>query len=383
MKNVLLVFGGKSYEHEISVVTAFQIYKKSRLDDVNLILFYVSRDNRFYVCNKNKVKLSDFSLKNFTNQKKKFKEVCFVSGEKKKIFAKTRFGLKEYLEADVAIFCCHGGDGENGRLVTYFEMMGVSCSAGTSDALAVCMDKILFKNTMKGLKIPVVAGFEVNKNCYLKNKDCFENYLKFYKFPLIVKVNSGGSSIGVFIANNRTELDEKLIQAFEFDDNVVVEKFIKNAREFNVAVIGNDNKYFVSEIDEPIKENELLTFADKYLKSDSKNVKGEKSGMDLSKRKFPADVSDDLRENIRKIAAKIFCSIGLRGVVRIDFLLDEVKNKLYVCEVNAVPGSLAYYFFNKSRVATNDLIYRLISIAEEGGVNREIDKNFIANILDQ
>ena len=119
------------------------------------------------------------------------------------------------------------------------------------------------------------------------------------------------------------------------------------------------------------------------MKSDSKNVKGEKSGMDLSKRKFPADISDDLRENIRKIAAKIFCSIGLRGVVRIDFLLDEVKNKLYVCEVNAVPGSLAYYFFNKSRVATNDLIYRLISIAEEGGVNREIDKNFIANILDQ
>jgi D-alanine-D-alanine ligase-like ATP-grasp enzyme len=97
MKNVLLVFGGMSYEHDISVVTAFQIMKKSRLENVNLVLFYISRENKFFVCNKNNVKISDFSNKNFKGKNKNFKEVCFVSGETKKVFMKTRFGLKEYI----------------------------------------------------------------------------------------------------------------------------------------------------------------------------------------------------------------------------------------------------------------------------------------------
>lgn len=382
MKNVLLVFGGMSYEHDISVVTAFQIMKKSRLENVNLVLFYVSRENKFFVCNKNNVKISDFSNKNFKGENKNFKEVCFVSGETKKVFMKTRFGLKEYIQTDAAIFCCHGGDGENGRLVSYFELNGVPCSAGTSDALAVCMDKTLFKNTMKGMKIPVVAGFEVERSCYLKNKNCLENYLKFYKFPLIVKVNSGGSSIGVFVAENMEELDEKLSQAFELDDRVVIEKFIKNAREFNIAVIGDGKSFEVSEIDEPIKDDELLTFADKYLKTDSKGVKGGKSGMDSSKRKFPADIDESLKTKIQKIAERIFIGLGLRGVVRIDFLYDEANDKVYVCEVNAIPGSLAYYFFKKNKIVTNDLIIRLISIAEKGFENRCFDKNFVTNILD-
>ncbi len=382
MKNILIVFGGMSYEHDISVVTAFQIMKKARLENVNLVLFYVSRENKFFICNKKNVKISDFSSKNFKGKNKNFKEVSFVSGEKKKIFMRTRFGLKEYIHADAAIFCSHGGDGENGRLVSYFELNGVPCSAGTSDALAVCMDKTLFKNTMKGLKVPVVAGFAVDKNDYLKNKNCFENYLKFYKFPLIVKVNSGGSSIGVFVAENMAELDEKLLQAFELDDRVVVEKFIRNAREFNVAVIGDKENYEVSEIDEPIKDEELLSFADKYLKSDSKCGKGGKSGMDTSKRKFPADIDDGLKIKMQTIAGQIFAGLGLRGVVRIDFLYDAANDKVYVCEVNAIPGSLAYYFFKKNKIVTNDLILRLISIAEKGFENRCFDKNFVTNILD-
>lgn len=381
MKNVLLVFGGVSYEHDISVVTAMQIYKKSRLENINLILLYISRDERFFVCNGKKIKLSDFSLNNFDSKNKKFKEVCFVSSEKKKLFAKTRFGLKECACVDAAIFACHGGDGENGRLVAYFEKQGIPCSAGSSNALAVCMDKGLFKSAMRGVRVPVVSGFTVSVTDYMKDKNCIDNYLKFYKFPLVIKSNSGGSSIGVFVVNSIEEFHEKILVAFEFDEKVVVEKFIKNSREFNVAIVGDECGYSISEIDEPIKADEILSFSDKYLSGNGKSGK-QKGSMGNSLKRFPADISEYLAENIKKISEKIFKALGLYGVVRFDFLYDTKLGKLYICEVNAIPGSLAYYFYKKNRIITNDLIEKLVCIAENNKDKNKLEKQYITNILD-
>lgn len=376
MKNVLLVFGGVSYEHDISIVTAFQIYKKSRLLDYNLILFYVSRDGKYYICDEKKLTISDFSKLKFDNKNKGFKEVVFVSGEKQKLFTKTRFGLKEYVSADVAVFACHGGNGENGKLVTLFESMNIACSAGSSDALAICMDKFLFKSVAKGLRIPVVAGFKLSKDEYLNNKDLVSRRLGMLKFPVVIKINSGGSSIGLFTAKDEEEFDIKIKESFEFNDDLIVEKFIENTREFNVAVLGDSRNYEVSEIDEPIKKNDVLTFADKYLsetgnKTGSKNSKG---SMELSVRRSPDDLTESQISKIKGLAEKLFLKLGLHGVVRIDFLFDEDKNKIYVCEVNAIPGSLAFYFFKKNRIVVNDLIEKLIKIAE-----RNIGKNYINN----
>ena len=161
MKNVLLVFGGKSYEHDISVVTASQVYNKTRIQDVNLVPFYVSRENEYFLYEQKKFDLSDFSKKNFQARLKKFKRVSFVSGEDNVLFVKSAFGLKEYMGIDLAVFACHGGAGENGKLVSVLESVNISCSAGSFDALAVCMNKFLFKQTMKGLHVPVVSGFKI------------------------------------------------------------------------------------------------------------------------------------------------------------------------------------------------------------------------------
>lgn len=382
MKNVLLVFGGKSYEHDISVVTAMQIFKKARLRDINLVLLYVSRNEKYFVCDPKKVKLKDFSIRNFSEKSKGFKEVCFVSSEKKKLYLKTRFGLREYLVCDSAIIACHGGDGENGRLVTFFEKQGIPCSAGDSVALSICMDKFMFKSVMRGVKLPIVSGFCVKRDEYFSDNETIQNYFKFYKFPLVIKACSGGSSIGVFVAKNEDEFDEKMKQAFEFDDKVVVEKFIENAREFNIAVIGDKNKQVVSEVDEPIKDNEILTFADKYLGSNEKGVKL-KGGMDSLKKKFPADISTELSVMLKDLALDVFKVLGLKGIVRIDFLYDEKDGKVYICEVNAVPGSLAYYFFAKNRIVTNSLIERLVEIAHSEDFCDKLAAGYMTNILDE
>ena len=382
MKNVLLVFGGKSYEHDISVVTAMQIFKKARLKDINLVLLYVSRNEKCFVCDSRRVKLADFSIKNFNEKNKGFKEVCFVSSEKKKLYLKTRFGLREYLVCDSAIIACHGGDGENGRLVTFLEKQGIVCSAGDSQALSICMDKFMFKSVMRGVKLPIVSGFCIKRDEYLKNEEVVQSYFKYYSFPLVIKACSGGSSIGVFVARNKEEFEEKIKQAFEFDERVVVEKFIDKAREFNVAVIGDKNKQQVSEVDEPIKGNEILTFADKYLGSNEKGGKT-KGGMESLKKKFPADISIELSVKLKDLAIHVFRTLGLKGIVRIDFLYDEKNDKVYICEVNAVPGSLAYYFFAKNRVVTNSLIERLVEIAHSEDFCDNLAGEYMTNILDE
>lgn len=380
MKNVLLVFGGVSYEHDISIVTAFQIYKKSRLEKINLILFYVSRDGKYYVVDDKKIDIEKLSKHKFNGKMKGLKEACFVTGEKQKIFIKTRFGLKEFLSASVAIFACHGGDGENGKLVTIFENNGIACSAGSSDALAVCMDKFLFKTIAKGLKIPVVSGFKVSKFDYYNNKEMINLELKKLKFPVILKINSGGSSIGLFKAKNKDEFEEKLNEAFEFDDEVIVEKFIPDTREFNIAILGDKEQFEISEIDEPVKNNEVLTFADKYLTNGSGKSKTKGSMASMSKKNI-ANLPENIQHEMFNVAKKLFVNLSLHGVVRIDFLYDTKQNKVYVCEVNTIPGSLAFYFFKKNRIVTNDLIERLVFIAEKNFNPNKIKQDYIVDIL--
>ncbi len=385
MKNILLVFGGKSYEHDISVVTASQIYGKVKSEQFKLIPLYISRDNKMFVYEKEKFDVNDFSKLKFSGKNKKFKEVVFVSGENNKLFARTIFGLKEYIGVEVAIFACHGNAGENGKLVAVFEQMNIACSAGGVDALGVCMNKFLFKQVMKGLKIPTVKGFKIKKNQFQNKEDSIIDLkLRFLEFPVVLKVNNGGSSIGVFVAKNKEEFDKFMVQAFEFDDVVLVEKLIENAREFNVAVIGTSDEYEISEIDEPLKNGELLSFADKYLTGEKQccGCKGKLGSMEGLKKNFPAKISNELKEKLQKYAGRIFEELGLCGVVRIDFLYDEENNKIYVCEVNAIPGSLAYYFFERGKVLINEFIDKLVKIAEkQRDYTHNFNDDFVTEVL--
>lgn len=380
MENILLVFGGVSYEHDISVVTAFQIFKKCKLNDKKLVLFYVSRDGKFYVCDERKISILDFAKNHFKPELKGFREVVFVSGENNKLFTKTRFGLKEFLSSKVAIFACHGGDGENGKLVSLFNHFGISTSAGSSEALQICMDKFLFKTVAKGLRISVVPGFKLTSLDLKNDVKNVNRKLGVLGYPVVLKINSGGSSIGLFVANNYDEFIQKSSQAFEFDDEIIVEKFIKNTREFNIAILGDCKNYEVSDVDEPIKTNEVLSFADKYLSKNSGKAKG-KGSMAGSLRKIPEDLSESQVKFMKKMSEKLFLKLNLRGVVRFDFLYDTEKQKFYVCEVNAIPGSLAYYFFKKNNIITNDLIEKLILIAKNSKNNKKIVPDFMVNVL--
>ena len=312
--------------------------------------------------------------------------MVFITNEKGVVFSKTKFGLKEQLKTELAIFACHGGFGENGRLVSIFESFGIYSNVGEFDSLAVCMNKLLFKQVMNSLKIPVVDGVRIFQDEFYCDKEKVLNKIEKLGFPLILKPNNGGSSIGLFVVNNRKEFEQQINNVFEFDKEVLIEKYISKTREFNIAIMGDRNSYNISEIDEPIKEHEVLTFSDKYLAKDnlktSKIRVNTKNSMANTFRNYPAQISDDLSKKIKEYASIIFKELNLRGVVRIDFLYCEEYDCIYVCEVNSIPGSLAFYFFNNGEYLLNDFVLNLINIAEKYKDNIfSINKNFITNIL--
>lgn len=363
---IAIVFGGKSVEHDVSVVTAKQVHNMCR-QNKNCKLIYVDKDNKLNLYTNDKFELDDFK-----GDTKFFKPIMISDGH---IFIKKICGYKKYCKLDCAIMCTHGGDGENGKLCAMLDCLGVPVSAGSPVALGIAMDKWLTKMFLKANNMPYVKGFCISKFDTIEDIDRQIN--KSFGYPVIVKATSGGSSIGIKTAQNFEQLKTALDIAFEFDNSAVVEQELQNFTEYNCAVLGDKNKIELSQIDEPIKRDEIFSFADKYLSGDTK----QKRSMKTSKRKYPK-LEPWLENKIHTISEQIFSLLGFIGVIRIDFMFSRKDKKLYVNEINAIPGSLANYFFANNKIQQELFVDRLIEISKRNYKNcREINKNYITKLF--
>lgn len=363
MKNIVLVFGGKSVEHDISILTALT-FSSNYVGDNRLCNLYISKSGEWFFCTKRLDKSmfigelsSDFiPVKLFTNDK------C--------LYTKTLLGYKRVFEIDAVINCCHGGEGERGELGYIFESSNIPMSSGTSLGLAISMDKSVAKTMFAANNIPTVSWLTFSNK---EKIDDIISKVEDFGYPVIVKPNSLGSSIGVEKVENRAQLSQALFVAFEFDSKVIVEKIVPFTREFNCAVIAGEGKYECSMIDEPVN-NKIFSFEDKYLskKNDQKTK---------TKKEFkPADISEKLSQKIIALTKKCARVLDLHGVIRVDFLYDSKKGRLFVNEVNAVPGSLAYFLFKD--MTQTKLIDRLARIAEKENEKRvKIKKEYITEVL--
>lgn len=355
MKNILLVFGGKSFEHDISIITALIIKNRYQNGKYNLVPVYVSASEEwFYFAGK---KMTSHMFANFekTHLKDKFYPAYFKSNHKSIFYKKGLFENK----ADVfaVLNCCHGGLGEGGTYLSLFDVCKIPSSAGSHTALGICMDKLLSKYCFAGLSVPCLKYFKATKQVWKTNKELIFKNAKNLGYPMIIKPATLGSSIGIAVAKNQTELENGLETAFEFDENLLIEKAILDKMtEFNVACMRKDGKIIVSEIDKPIRSDEILSFKDKYIGND-KNLPAKNGGKNSQKsqptkaggylsenKKFETSLPEKLSVQIKNIAKKAYDELGLFGVCRVDFLMDK-KNNVYLNEINAIPGSLAYYFF--------------------------------------
>ena len=345
-KKVALIFGGRSLEREISIITAMQVLSnvdKSKFDVEPVYMF----EGDFYVGGIDEI--ASFVNFNPSLHKKAF----LIKGE---FFTLKRDKLCKFFKPDVALLCCHGGEGENGILQSMMEYNNIPYTSSDTLSSAVCMDKGASKRIFESLLLNVLPYEIVSKSEFEGDEDfTIERIESILTYPLIIKPASQGSSIGIGVAKNSEELRFAMQVASQFDDRIVVEHKLSDFKEVNCACITKDGKLVVSQTEQPCSPSDFLTFDDKY------GTGGKMSGLS---RIMPAQIGS-LDLVVKATTERVYREMGLFGVVRIDYLVDETKNKVYINEINTIPGSMAFYLFEGVGIAFSDLITVLCNEAIE------------------
>lgn len=343
MKNIAVVFGGISAEHDVSIITGRQAYMALDRFKYNVYPLYLSQDGEMYY-------VKDYDIKDIVSRRK-YPNVTLGVGNGM-IYIKKTFGYRPLAHIDVAILCTHGGDGEDGSLQGLLNMCGIKYTSSNVLGSAMTMDKIMTKCVLNEYKIPNVPYVTVYKD---ENNASIKDKVNGLGYPVIIKPATLGSSIGITKCEKVSDLNKGLSLAFEYDNKVLIEKYIEDCKEVNIAVIG-DKSCTLSMTEQPLSSHDILSYDDKYIRrSKSKTSKS------TQQRKMPAEITDIQKGIIENIARQVFEVFELRGVIRIDFILDRDGN-VYVNEINNIPGSLAYYLFKSS---FRKLIDQLIDIAEK------------------
>ena len=386
---VALVFGGKSTEHEISIISALQSYEWFDHNKYEVFPVYLSKDNEFYFG-------EDLSkIENYKNIKSLISKSIKVQFEKEgsryfiKSISSGLFARRIHKEVDVAFLVVHGTNVEDGNLTGYFHTIGLPVSGPNVLSASLAMDKYVSKKFLKEEGIPVLDAILLNRHEDIN----YDELLQKVKLPVIVKAVNLGSSIGIYIVKKEDELQDKIEAAFAFSENVLIEKMVTNLKEINCAILGDSESISVSALEEPILGNDILSFADKYLSgskgksgdtklSKSSKVTNSKSGMASLSRKIPADVDKNTEMEIKNLSSKIFKLLRCSGIARLDFIMDMDDNKIYFNEINMPPGSLAYYLFEPAGISKSELADRIVNIAlKQKRIEDDINFTFESNVL--
>ena len=378
-------FGGNSVEHEVSIITALQAVENIDKKKYDVIPVYIAKDNKMYCGNF----IGDIKqYKNIKDLLHVSSQVTLAQRKDKVILLKCNKKFYEssvYDYIDIAFPIVHGTNVEDGTLQGYLKMFNLPYVGSDVISSAVGMDKYVCKCLLKENNIPVL-----DCKCFsLKDfNDSLENIVTDIEngipYPVIVKPVNLGSSVGIKIAKNKEELEDAISDAFSYSKKILVERAIKNLREINCSVVGDYESADASECEEPVKTDEILSFSDKYLSGGKKmgNKLSGNTSMNSGVLKLPAEINSDTRKTIQELALKTFKVLGCSGVIRIDFMIDQDSNSIYVNEVNTIPGSLSFHLWKATNVNYPELLDRLIDLSLKR--NRE-DKNmtysFDSNIL--
>ena len=331
MLKVAVLFGGKSCENEISVLTGVFVLNLLDREKYVPVPVYIHTDGGMYTSAK-MTDLNVFKKKEFSS----FEQIFFDGGTMY-AFNGAKTKIKNKGKIDAALNCCHGGLGEGGGISALMQLNGIPFASPELTASGMFMDKTLTKLVAKALNVPTVEYIRVNEADYAKRgKFLLKNIESRLKYPVVVKPAHLGSSIGISVAETEESTEAAVEAAGHLDDSEINEKFLKNKRDVNCAAYSLGGEIYVSEPEEAASGDKIYTFADKYLGEGSRR-NGGKAG------KKAAAVSDETREKIRSYTRTLYKRMNLKGIVRMDFLLSE--GKIYLGEVNTVPGSLAYYLF--------------------------------------
>ena len=385
MKNtVAFIFGCRSVEHEVSIISAVQAMRSADREKFDIVPIYVTKSGEMYTSDKM------FEIESFRNIKALLSDASPVTLVKKGQdvvlhFLDSKFlSKKKDIVINVAFPVVHGTNCEDGTLQGYLEFLGlpyVGCDVLSS---AVGMDKSFFKYVMKSNGIPVLDCICFTAREYAEDRSAIlQKAEDEIGYPMIIKPVNLGSSVGISKANDQESLMTSIDLAVSFADTILIEHAVTAIREINCSVVGDRESCEASVCEEPFMNDEILSYEDKYLVG-SKSGEASK-GMASLGRKLPADISNEKSEEIKSLARNVFKALGASGVVRIDFIIDCDTDKVYVNEINTIPGSLSFYLWQESGLAYKELLNRLISLAFKRHRDRQnltftIDTNILSGV---
>lgn len=359
-----VMYGSRSCEHEVSIISALQLMQAVDTSKYDVIPVYISMQGIWYTGEA----LRD--MKTYTPFHDDHKGLVRVSldmtpgsgalltmEQGKGLLGGVKQRVVARLECVIPVF--HGMHGEDGTLQGLLEIANLPYASPGVAGSAVGMDKIIMKRHFTGAGFPVLPGIWFSRQEWKTKQDAVLNQIEEkIGYPVYTKPANLGSSIGVSRAENREQLAEALELAFVYDRRVLLEEGLTNPIELNCSVVGFDTEIKASVLEMPVTSGALLTFDIKYLQGG-----GGSKGMASLSRVVPAPIEDSLKERIQSLSRDIFRELDLKGVVRIDYMFDVKTEKLYITEVNTIPGSMAYYLWEKSGVSYTRLIDEMVESA--------------------
>lgn len=370
-----VIFGGRSVEHDVSVVTAHQVMAVLG-DDHDIVPIYISREGRWYTG----AGLNDLDV--YKNQ------IWSTAGEEAFIPpsagyggllapASSRFGKTRRIPLDVVVPSIHGTFGEDGTIQGLLELADIPYAGSGVTGSAAGMDKITMKAVFTAAGLPVVPHVVVETSKLVADENAvLDEIERDIGYPAFVKPSRLGSSVGIGKARERAGLAEALDVARRYDNRLLVETAMEGCSEINCAVLGGPGfEPTASVCEQPVAWEEFLTFSDKYLragKSGAKEPAEGKSGGGMAglQRRIPAPLSDELTKQVQDNAVSAFRAIDAAGVARIDAFVNEASGETWVMEINTVPGSFAFYLWEASGMSFRELMNRLVEIAIAGYKNK-------------
>lgn len=350
-------FGGASVEHEVSVISALQAIHALDNEKYEAVPIYITKDLKWFT---GSALLEIDEYKDLPGLLGKSEEITLYSTNNKVYLNRVNKGFfqkKEITEIDVAFPIVHGTFGEDGTLQGYFELLNIPYVGCDVSSSALGMDKILMKQVLKSSSIPVVDFVWFYSKQWVEEEEKLVSQIEEQLgYPVIVKPANLGSSVGISRATSRGELEDAVAQAMGYSNKVLIEKMVNDLKEVNCSVLGDYEEAHPSITEEVFKTEDILSYADKYQNNSSKGMSG-------TNRLIPADVSDEIANKIQELAVNTFRSLGCSGVSRIDFLIDQASNEVFVNEINTIPGSLSFYLWEPVGKSFTQLTSDLIDLA--------------------
>ena len=357
--NIAVFFGGRSTEHEISVISASQAMHAIDREKYDVTPVYIAKDGKWYTGD---ALLDVANYRDIPALLRRCRQVYMRPETGNFNLYRTRrplFGSDIETTLHVAIPVLHGSNGEDGTFEGLLETIGIPYAGCNTLASANGMDKITMKMLLAASGIPVVDYIWFTDRQWYNERDKIIGRIEEeLHYPVIVKPANLGSSVGIGAAADRDQLISRINDAQRYSTRIIVEHLVRNLQEINCSVLGDCDEYTTSVLEEPIKTGEFLTYEDKYMGG----TKGAK-GMQASQKRIPAELPADTTARIQHLAGETFRVLSCHGVSRVDVIVDRDTDRIYVNEINTIPGSLSFYLWEATGLSFPALMDRLVALA--------------------